>query len=292
MTPNEQQAVVPSWQAKYRKIAVLGSGGVGRTMKVEDINSGRVCCLKELLPTIDWRPLQQECRALARLTHPNVVRLLDFDTHAIPAYLVTEYIEGATLSEQLHKQGAMSEKEVVGIAQSLVEAVAYLHTQDVIHRDLKPQNIMLRGTRGIDPVIIDFGLAIIDFLDQNENLTAEGCCMGTPSYMAPEQAAGELLSTACDVYQLGQIMWEILAGQLAFTGRSVQAIMSRKVTSPQLELPNRVKVSKRMKLLVRRCTDATPKRRPTPDQMLETLGAIRDTLTQNGGRRGWWQFWK
>src|SRR2546422_5942922 len=139
---------------------------MGRTLKVQDRNTGRVLCLKEIKPEIDKRNLVQECRALARLTHPRLVRLLNFDSDAENPYLIMEYVDGVTLADYLHDHGRLPERSVIRLAEQLFEAIAYAHSQELIHRDLKPGNIMLKTpAEDLAPVILDLRLAIVDRRD-------------------------------------------------------------------------------------------------------------------------------
>jgi serine/threonine protein kinase len=268
-----------AWRAHYEPVRVLGRGGMGETYQARERLTGKVVCVKQLLPEIDPRSLLQECRALARLDHPGIVRLRDFDTAAVPPYLVMDYVDGPTLADYLRHHRVVPEPVASGLGLGIFDALAFAHEREVLHCDLKPGNILLelRGT-SVAPKVLDFGLAVVDRRDDHDCPTAEGRFAGTPSYMAPEQVRGELLGGACDVYAAGQVLWEMVMGRPAFpvAGGNVMATAYEKVEragglavhGPPLG------VSDALADLIGRCTHPRPDRRPGASEAREALRAL------------------
>jgi len=214
---------------------ILGEGGMGRVYLARHtrIRQKRVA-VKVLHPEYFGNAqvlarFQREAETAAAITHPNVVTVLDVDRtpHGLP-YLVTEYLDGIDLSEQLKSQGKFSAATAVHIARQLCRGLGAAHKSQVIHRDVKPQNIFLVGdfSRGLPerPAIkvLDFGLS--RFADSTENqLTQTGCIMGTPAYMAPEQARGQQVDHRTDIYGVGVVLYTMLTGRPPFEAETPQA---------------------------------------------------------------------
>lgn len=172
----------------------------------------------------------REAEILGRVQHPNVVRVHRLDREGGVAYLIQEIVEGETL-EGLVRRGPVEAQRAARILRALSDALAAIHREGILHRDLKPANVILRG--GEDPVLLDFGIA----RDINaERLTQTGAVLGTPSYMAPEQAAGEgpaSLGTFTDVYGLGAILYELLTARAPFSGSSFSVIKAVLTEDPK-----------------------------------------------------------
>jgi len=282
-----------AWQARYTQLSELGTGEAGRAVKVKDNESGRTCCLKELLRGTNWRRLRHECYAWANLDHPGVVRTIDYDIRADPAYLVTEFVEGQTLDCYMSTSAPLTHAVVRKLAASVFGALGYIHSQHVIHRDLKPRNIILRPTEGsrIDPVVVGLGIPIEAYLDEEMLLSGMGFTVAAPAYMSPEQVMGEKLTGASDVYQLSQILWEILVGRPAFVGRSDMALMAGKLQDPQLEIPDDMELDARLASLIWHCTEGSPDRRPSPEDAVQVLAEIDAGPYMPRKSRPWWKFW-
>jgi len=192
---------------------------------------------------------QREARVIAKLRHPNIVQVHDFDTVENDPYLVMEYVDGPSLSKYLNnlheKNGRLELQQVVRLMNAVAGALQYAHNNNVVHRDIKPGNILLTSPTGpivtgkplpedVEPIITDFGL--VRFLDANRQTTT-GQIAGTPAYMSPEQARGEATDGRTDVYSLGIVLYEILAGHIPFDGETTMSILLKQVTEPPPPIP-------------------------------------------------------
>ena len=191
----------------YRIVQPIGSGGMGDIFHAIDTRLNRAVAIKILRRPFDSR-FEREARAIAQLNHPHVCTLYDVG----PNYLVMELVEGETLTARL-KKGPIPMDQVMSIAEQTAGALAAAHAKRIIHRDLKPANIMLTE-HGVK--VLDFGLA--KFGDHDDTLSESGIVMGTPAYMAPEQAAGQPVSARTDLFALGRIVQELLVGRHAGAG--------------------------------------------------------------------------
>jgi len=199
---------------RYRVLDLVGVGGMGSVYEVEHIELGKRFVLKALLSDLAMREdlvirLRNEWRALGRLEHPNIVAVTDAGTTSgnVP-YFVMERLEGETLAQRLKRVRRLSPADTLRIANGLLEGLAAAHEIGVVHRDIKPPNIFLSA--GNRPKILDFGVAKI--ADAGNAITARGVAVGTPRYMSPEQASGERVDGRSDLYAVGLILHEMLAG--------------------------------------------------------------------------------
>jgi serine/threonine-protein kinase len=214
------QRPLPAVIGTYEVLAQLGEGGMGVVYKARQPALQRLVALKMISagPHASKQALARfriEGKAIARLRHPHVVQIYDFGDHDGLPFYAMELLEGGSLSDRL-AQGPLEPHAAAALVQTLAEAVAYAHQENVVHRDLKPGNILL--TEASEPKIADFGLAKL--LDSDDGHTRSEVAMGTPSYMAPEQAAGRSASVgpAADVYALGAILYQTLTSQPPFRG--------------------------------------------------------------------------
>ncbi len=213
-------------QNRYRIVSLLGQGGMGAVYRAWDTRLQIAVALKEMTaqPGIDAQTLnqlrqqfQQEAAVLARLSHPNLVRVSDFFEEQDNAYLVMNFVEGESLAQQIQHRGALPEAEVVAWAEQLLDALTYVHSQGVLHRDLKPQNVILRPDG--QPILVDFGL--VKLWDPRDPHTRTAIrSMGTPEYAPPEQydaasprANGGHTDPRSDIYALGATLYHALTGQ-------------------------------------------------------------------------------
>ena len=209
----------------FELLEVLGRGGMGVVYKARQIKLNRLVALKMILSGEHAGPEQverflAEARAVAKLSHPNIVQVFEIGEHKGLPFLAMEFVPGGTLSQRWHKKPAIH--EVVPLIETLARAIDVAHQRGIIHRDLKPANILL--AEDDTPKIGDFGLA--KQLDEGQ-VTASGAVMGTPTYMAPEQALGQSkqVGPATDVYALGTIFYVGLTGRPPFAGDSTMEIL-------------------------------------------------------------------
>src|SRR5262245_13036484 len=231
----------PSRIGRYRIMGELGRGAMGIVYKAEDPNLDRIVALKTIILEDDAEGRKEyqkrfflEAKAAGKLNHPNIVTAFDFGEEDGVAYLAMELIEGADLRERL-KQGALPPAEAVDVAQQVAEGLGYAHERGVVHRDIKPGNIMLQR-RG-QSKIMDFGLARMRAADHK---TSTGMVLGTPKYMSPEQVAGQPVDQRSDIFSLGIVLHEMLTGQRLFAGEDAPQMMHN-VVHVEHEPPTRFK---------------------------------------------------
>jgi serine/threonine protein kinase/tetratricopeptide (TPR) repeat protein len=212
--------------SSYRLLSRLGAGGMGDVYLAHDAKLDRPVALKFLSPELAadrgrLRRFHQEARAASSLNHPHIVVVHDFGEWGSRPYIVTEFIEGDTLRQRL-RQGPMEARDVVDIGVQIANALAAAHARGLVHRDIKPDNIMLRPDGYVK--VLDFGLAKLATVTPSgdqadvESRTLPGIVMGTPRYMSPEQARGLDLDARTDVWSFGVVLYEMIAGRLPFEG--------------------------------------------------------------------------
>ena len=199
---------------RYELLSLIGEGGMGKVYRARHRGLDKLVALKVIDPRVgSAERFVREAHVIARLDHPGCVRIYD---HAA-GYIAMELLEGPTLATAMEAQIPMD--QALAITRDLLAALAHAHAHGVLHRDLKPANIMLvkRGA-----VIIDFGLA---WLHDSAKLTREGMAFGTPSYLAPERLRGDAYDARSDLYAVGVLLYEMLAGEPPFTGATRDEIM-------------------------------------------------------------------
>ncbi len=237
---------------KYQIKAPLGRGGFATVYRAYDASLDRDIALKILAPHLAWDAdtvarFKQEARTAARLKHPNIVAIHEIGEVDGQIFIAMELIEGESLRDTLQRKGSLSSEETIGLLSPIADALDYAHSQGVIHRDVKPANILLETThRGqTRPVLSDFGL--VKSLAQSTEITQSGAVLGTVEYMAPEQADSERaaeIGPASDLYALGIVAYHLLTGQVPFTGSSAQVLVSHLTRQPpsprslRADLPN------------------------------------------------------
>lgn len=237
---------------RYRIEGVLGEGGMGRVYKAVHVHMRKDVALKVLRPEMMAVPgvlarFEREAIAAGRISHPNVVAATDFGRIEADGafYLVLEYVNGRDLRQEL-KHGALTVPRAVRIATQVCEALVAAHQRGVIHRDLKPENIMLVDNGGVDLIkVLDFGIAKLDdpVNGGDNHKTRMGLVMGTPRYMSPEQGAGAPVDHRTDLYSLGVILYEMLAGTPPFGGGGVDAVLAQHLAATPPKLPAHVDVA-------------------------------------------------
>ena len=216
----------------YAVMGELGRGGFAVVYLVEDRKARRHLAVKVLrrellLSQVLVERFRREIRLASRLDHPNILPVLFSSEAADFAYYAMPRVKGKTLKEILKATGRMPVIEAVSLLRDLASALAHAHGRGVAHRDIKPSNIMMANGK---PLILDFGLARALAAAEGSTLTVSGEIIGSPQYLAPEQAAGDReLDHRCDVYNWGLLGYEVLAGAPAFDGTSVQEVLYKQV---------------------------------------------------------------
>ena len=232
----------PTWTGRtiggrYKIGEMLGQGGMSAVYKAEDPNLKRTVAIKIIHPHLSENPefvrrFEQEAAAVARLRHPNIMQVHDFNHDGVTYYIVFEYIAGQSLNQKLEKLHATGQimplDEVTRIMTPLCNAVSYAHAQGMVHRDLKPSNVIINPAG--QPILLDFGIAKI--LGDNYVHTATGATVGTAQYMAPEQVLGEKVDHRADIYSLGVMLYEMVTGRPPYKGNSAITIMMKHVNEP------------------------------------------------------------
>jgi eukaryotic-like serine/threonine-protein kinase len=252
---------------RYALQELIGRGGSAEVWRAEDTSLGRAVALKLVTVPHDESSARagDEARTLARLNHPGLVPVYDAgtDDQGRP-WVVMELVEGEALSDTI-KRGPLTSERAATIGRSVAEALGYVHDRGLLHRDVKPGNVLV-GTDGRSR-LTDFGIArLID----SAKVTSTGMMVGTASYLAPEQVAGEPVGPPADVYALGLVLLECLTGKREYAGATVEVALARLTRSPDVpsELPDG------WPGLLRAMTDRDPARRPSPADVARELGSI------------------
>jgi serine/threonine-protein kinase len=253
---------------RYEVLGTVGKGGMGVVYRARDRQLDEVVALKvvrsEVLkddPTLLDR-FKQEIKLARRITHRNVLRTHDFGETAGTPYISMEYLEGVTLKDLLRNKGALPLGVGLRIAKQVCQGLEAAHQQGVVHRDIKPQNILILPESG-DLKIMDFGIARVSEMEAGgSGLTTAGTVMGTPDYIPPEQAQGNPADFRSDIYSLGVVLYEIFTGHLPFSGDTVMAVVLghiQKPPPPPRSLNPRLPAE--LEAIILRCLEKQPGRR-------------------------------
>ncbi len=218
----------------YRVISHIGAGGMGTVFLAEDTNLKRSVALKFLTPETAASPeaaarLLREARAASALDHPHIATIYEIGDHAGQPFIAMAHYEGETLAARL-AHGSLPVPEVVRIVTQVADALDAAHAAGIVHRDLKPSNLMLTTTGQVK--VLDFGIAKMECGETATQLTHAGTTVGTAAYMSPEQAGGEAVDARSDLWSLGVVTYEMLAGRLPFQGTNALAIIQAVLTAP------------------------------------------------------------
>jgi len=249
---------------RYRVERLAGAGGMGTVYRVVDLETGEPRALKVLLPDATARTRERfrvEAAALAKLSHPAIVRYVDHGDD----YLVMEWVDGESLADRITMRGTPP-LDALALGARLVAGLGAAHAAGVVHRDVKPRNVMLPGGAFEDAKIVDFGVARVS----EDGRTKTGVRVGTPRYMAPEQiVSSRRVDGRADVFSLGCVLFEMLAGRKAFRGRDEVALLARMVIEDAPRLRSvRADVPEEVDALVARMLARDFKKRPFADDAL------------------------
>jgi len=269
----------------------IGRGGMGVVYRARDERLQRRVAIKVLPPELAFQQeirerFTREAQTAARLQHPHIVPIHDVGEGNGLVYFVMGLVEGESLGGRIRRRGKLPPEEARRIMKETADALSAAHAVSVIHRDIKPDNILLEGTRG-RVMVTDFGIAKALSAGSGATLTGVGVAIGTPSYMSPEQAAGERdVDGRSDLYSLGVVTYQMLTGELPFTAPTVAGILMKQITEPAPVLHEvHREIPEDLSLAVSRCLEKDPESRwSTADQLrraLEsrTVSGYRPTMT-------------
>jgi serine/threonine protein kinase len=254
---------------RYRLGTVLGVGGVAEVYRAIDERLHRGVAVKLFRGDVgdELQRHEEEMRTLARLNHPSLVTVFDAgtDPETDQPYLVMALVEGSTLSEQLRAEGSLSPEQTAEIGAAVAEALAYVHAQGLIHRDVKPANVLISNAGRV--FLADFGIAR---LVNAAHITQAGDVLGTPAFFAPEQVAGEAVGPPADIYALGLVLLECLTGKREYDGSTLEVAMARLSRPPVIpdDLPPA------WRGVLSGMTEREPDARLTAEQVAERLTEI------------------
>lgn len=290
MAPNPGLAATPDDRTgqtlaeRYLLEELIGQGGMSSVYRAHDQALGRVVTIKIFLPALaaaeDIRRQQDEIRMVATLNHPSLVTLFDAVADIDGrAFLVLEYVDGEDLRERLAR-GALDTEATTAIGIDVASALAYVHDRGVVHRDVKPGNILISASTTVNGAVsaklADFGIArLVDAA----RVTMTGSVLGTASYLSPEQALGEVVSSASDVYSLGLVLLECLTGDKAFPGSGIEAAIARLSRDPDIP----ASVDPTLAELLHVMTSRDPGGRPAAIEVAATLRDFAFASTADPG---------
>ncbi len=268
---------------RYRLFDKIGEGGAAEVFRARDERLDRLVAIKLLRPQFTYDEASRtrfinEARAAARLSHPNIVDVYDFgETEDGTMFIAMQYIEGQSLKDILRKRGRLSAGEAVAMAIQACHALSAAHSQGLVHRDVKPQNILV--DRGGNAHLTDFG--IVKALS-GPALTQSGMTFGTAAYMSPEQATGGPVGPESDIYSLGCVLYEMLAGRPPFDGDNPAVVAYKQVWEEPVPLHMLVpEVPPSLERVVMRCLSKDPGRRyPSTRDLAADLERLRASFNQ------------
>jgi predicted Ser/Thr protein kinase len=272
---------------RYELEEVVGSGGMSSVYRAHDRLLERDVALKVLHEQFGEdddhvERFRREARAVAGLSHPNIVTVIDRGEQDGRQYIVFEYVAGENLKSLIEREAPLSEQDAVRIALEVARALAFAHEHGLVHRDVKPQNVLL--TEDGEAKVTDFGIARSVDRDVRGGLTQTGTVMGTSDYIAPEQARGSKASVGTDVYSLGVVLHELLTGELPFRGENFVAVAMRHINEPVPSVRDvRPDVSPRLDAAMQRAMAKDAKQRfPSMDAFAAELEACLVEPEGNG----------
>ncbi len=272
----------------YRIEREIGRGGMGKVYKAAHCVLPRSAAIKIMHPELCRQPgmatrMVQEASILEDIRHAGLVRV--YECNILPdhrPYIAMEYVQGETLTQKLGVAGKLPWTDVAALLGDVADVLAAVHTRGVVHRDLKPDNLIMTPADPDYPLrLIDWGVARLGPVGR---LTMEGMTPGTPIYMSPEQASGQHIAAPCDIYSLGVIAYEVLTGQPPFDGRTLAEVVCKHITSKPARLADKCNAPAKLCELVHRMLDKDPARRPMAVETRQLCNVILralDTVSNN-----------
>jgi serine/threonine-protein kinase len=250
---------------RYEMQDAIGRGGMATIFRAVDLRMGRVVAVKVLREVYSSDPkfvtrFQREARAASALQHPNIVQVFDYGQSEESYYIVMEFVEGTDLRRYLKRHGVLQVDRAVAIAHDVALGLGAAHRLGIVHRDVKPQNIMLNESGLVK--LTDFGIASMYKDVEAERLTTTGMTLGTVQYYAPEQAQGEIVSPSADVYALGIVLYEMLTGRTPFDGDTPVAIAMKHIQDePEPPSVYNPRIPQGLERVIMRCLAKDPRDR-------------------------------
>jgi len=280
---------------RYEIEREIGRGGMATVYRARDIHHDRPVALKvlhaELAESLGAERFQREIRVAASLQHPHILTVHDSGTTGGYLWFTMPFVEGESLRDRISRERQLPIADAVRITREVALALDYAHRHGIVHRDIKPENILLIDGQAI---VADFGIARA-LGGSNESLTSTGMIIGTPGYMSPEQAAGDrAIDARTDIYSLGSVLYEMLAGEPPFTAATAQAVIARLMTESARPLPNvRSTVSRQLAGAVEQAMAKSPADRPATAgdfaRLLESTATMPAAAPAASPRRmSWW----
>jgi len=282
----------------------LGAGGMATVYLATDLKHDRKVAVKVLRPelaaVLGTERFLREIKIAAQLHHPHILQLYDSGDADGFLYYVMPYVNGESLRDRLTREGELPIADAVRILNDVADALAKAHSEGVVHRDVKPDNVMLSDRHAL---VADFGVAkAVSEATGHEQLTTAGVALGTPAYMAPEQATAEShIDHRADIYAVGALAYELLTGRPPFTGATQQEVLAAHVTKePEALSKQRIDISADLELVVLRCLEKNPDHRwQTAEELLTALdsfttpsgGAAPTGMAAGRADGRWWKVW-
>ncbi len=267
----------------------IGRGGMGVVYRARDERLQRRVAIKVLPPELAFQQdirerFTREAQTAARLSHPHIVPIHSVGEGQGLVYFVMGYVDGESVAARIRRRGSLPVEEARRIMMETADALSAAHAMSVIHRDIKPDNILLEGTRG-RVMVTDFGIAKALSATSGATLTGIGVAIGTPAFMSPEQAAGERdIDGRSDLYSLGVVTYQMLTGALPFNAPSVAGILMKQITEPAPDLRiKRPDTPEDLAQAVGRCLEKDPQSRWTTADALRRALESRTSVGQRGG---------
>ena len=271
---------------RYELEELVGTGGMSSVYRAHDMLLERDVALKVLHQqfTADGdyvERFRREARSVAQLSHPNIVTVIDRGEQDDRQFIVFEYVDGENLKSLVEREGPLPEREAVELTLQVARALGFAHENGLVHRDVKPQNVLLNGDGRAK--VTDFGIA--RSLDVHGGLTQTGTVMGTSDYIAPEQARGQRVDAQSDIYSLGAVLYELLTGEVPFPGDNFVAVAMRHINEPAPSVrEQRPELSPRLDAAIRRAMAKDPRERfGSMDELCSELSACLEAETAVSG---------
>lgn len=286
--PREKNEVIEEdSSARFNIMEKIGKGGVGVVYRAKDNVLDRMVAIKELNGELaenkdDFNKLIEEARTTARLIHKNIVRVYDIKKIEDNHIIIMEFVEGQDYSQIVHKHGPLPVQELIEVARDLFEALHYSHSQGIIHKDIKPKNIM--KDRSGEIKIVDFGVAAIG-AGTEKHLTRY--IIGSPHYISPEQITRSKLDQRSDIYSAGVTLFHLATGRVAFTGKNVDEIFRKHVLEPPPSINKiRPEIPKQLAHIIEKCMQKEKDARyQSAREVLEQIKKIEDTIKKKVNKK-------